>query len=117
MLFSVHVPFLGNTNAGSPSFHLVLFLRALAPVPFAKGEDWLPLSGSLYSFRNFPETRKPGGFSAHHRVSTGSPCLLGLEWNIFHFGPAMYKPSSKKVAQMKAALGGIDFVRSLMVEL
>lgn len=29
----------------------------------------------------------------------------------------MYKPSSKKVVQMKAALGGIDFVRSLMVGL
>lgn len=38
MLFFVHIPFLGNTNAGSPSFHLVLFLRVLVSVPCAKGE-------------------------------------------------------------------------------
>lgn len=63
MLFFVHIPFLGNINAGSPSFHLLLFLRALAPVPFAKGEGWLPLSGSLYSFCwKFPRDQKARWF-------------------------------------------------------
>lgn len=79
--------------------------------------DYLSLGPFILSVGNFPETRKLGGFSAHHRVSTGSPCLLGPEWNIFHFGPAIYKPSSKKVVQMKAALGGTDFVKRLMVGL
>ena len=43
-------PYWETLNTGSTPFSLVLFLRALASEPRAKGENWLPYGLPFYCY-------------------------------------------------------------------
>lgn len=132
----------GNTWPGAISFPFVLFLMAPTSVLHAKGERilgrwelgavkrlffylWKFIYSLDWKFPWHSESQMVCQYGTCLRELVGYPCLLWLEFNISHIGPAIEQNLfamkylhffKMKFGKMKAVFWGTDVVRCLVVD-